>query len=66
LSALFAPHEPPLLGLAGRDPLATSSPSSRASETGCAGGVTFEDLVLVTEAGCDLITRFPYDLTPRA
>jgi Xaa-Pro aminopeptidase len=31
---------------------------------GRVGGVTFEDLVLVTETGCELLTRFPYDLTP--
>jgi Xaa-Pro aminopeptidase len=26
------------------------------------GGVTFEDLVLVTEDGCELLTEFPYAL----
>jgi Xaa-Pro aminopeptidase len=28
------------------------------------GGVRLEDLVLVTEDGCDTLTDFPYDLTP--
>ena len=28
------------------------------------GMVIFEDLVLVTETGCEVLTRFPYDLTP--
>ena len=28
------------------------------------GGVTFEDLVVVTEDGCELLTDFPYDLKP--
>jgi Xaa-Pro aminopeptidase len=28
------------------------------------GGVMFEDLFLVTESGCELLTDFPYDLTP--
>jgi Xaa-Pro aminopeptidase len=28
------------------------------------GTVIFEDLVLVTEAGHEVLTRFPYDLGP--
>ena len=30
------------------------------------GGVVSEDLVLVTETGCEVLTNFPYDLTPAA
>ena len=26
------------------------------------GGVRLEDLVLVTDDGCEVLTRFPYDL----
>jgi Xaa-Pro aminopeptidase len=29
------------------------------------GGVRLEDVVLVTDDGCDTLTRFPYDLDPR-
>jgi Xaa-Pro aminopeptidase len=59
-------HEAPHLGLAGHDPLVVGD--VLAIEPGLwdsrVGAVTFEDLVLVTENGCELLTRFPYDLTP--
>ena len=28
------------------------------------GGVRLEDLLLVTEDGCEVLTDFPYDLSP--
>ena len=59
-------HEAPPLGLAGHDPLVVGD--VLAIEPGLwdrrVGGVNFEDLVLVTENGCELLTRFPYSLTP--
>jgi Xaa-Pro aminopeptidase len=59
-------HEPPSLGLAGHDPLVAGDVV--AIEPGLwdsrVGGVTFEDLVLVTETGYELLTRFPYELSP--
>jgi Xaa-Pro aminopeptidase len=59
-------HEAPGLGLSGRDPLVPGDVI--AIEPGLwderAGGVCFEDLVLVTETGGEVLTRFPYDLAP--
>ena len=61
-------HEPPGLGLAGRAPLVAGDVI--AVEPGLwdrrVGAVMFEDLVLVTESGCEQLTDFPYELTPAA
>jgi Xaa-Pro aminopeptidase len=61
-------HEAPPLGLAGHDPLVAGDVI--AIEPGLwdgeLGGVTFEDLVVVTEDGYELLTSFSYDLSPSA
>jgi Xaa-Pro aminopeptidase len=58
-------HEPPSLGLAGTETLVAGDVI--AIEPGIEGiegigGVRFEDLLLITESGCETLTRYPYDL----
>jgi Xaa-Pro aminopeptidase len=59
-------HESPALGLAGREELVAGD--VLALEPGLwsarIGEVRFEDLVLVTNDGCETLTRFAYDLAP--
>jgi Xaa-Pro aminopeptidase len=59
-------HEDPGMGQSGRSPLVVGDVI--ASEPGLwdrhIGGVRFEDLFLVTEDGCEVLTDFPYDLKP--
>jgi Xaa-Pro aminopeptidase len=60
-------HESPSLGQAGHAPLVPGDVI--AVEPGLwqrdVGGVRFEDLLLITDDGCELLTDFPYELTPR-
>jgi Xaa-Pro aminopeptidase len=58
-------HEPPSLGLSGSETLVPGDVI--AIEPGIegipgVGGVRFEDLLLITDGGCETLTRFPYDL----
>lgn len=58
-------HEPPILGLAGREPLVAGDVV--AIEPGIdglqdIGGVGFEDLLLITEDGSETLTNYAYDL----
>ena len=58
-------HEPPYLGRGGQELVPGDV---LAVEPGCYrkgfGGCRLEDLVLVTENGCEVLTEYPYDLTP--
>jgi Xaa-Pro aminopeptidase len=58
-------HEPPILGLSGAEPLVAGDVV--AIEPGVEnlegiGGVSFEDLLLITEDGSETLTDYPYDL----
>ena len=59
-------HEEPSLGQLGRAPLVAGD--VLAVEPGLwereLGGVRFEDLLLVTDEGCETLTDYPYELTP--
>jgi Xaa-Pro aminopeptidase len=59
-------HEDPSLGQSGRDPLVVGD--VLAIEPGLwardVGGVRFEDLILITEDGCETLTDYPYELAP--
>jgi Xaa-Pro aminopeptidase len=61
-------HESPGLGFSGREPFVAGDVI--AIEPGLwdkrIGGVRFEDLLLVTPDGCETLTDYPYELTPRA
>ena len=58
-------HEPPWLGIGGDEELVAGDVI--AVEPGIEGlegigGVRFEDLLLITESGCETLTTYPYDL----
>jgi Xaa-Pro aminopeptidase len=59
-------HEDPALGMAGHAPLVAGD--VLAVEPGLwdngVGGVRFEDLLLVTDTGCETLTSYSYELTP--
>ena len=59
-------HEDPAVSQAGHDPLVAGD--VLAIEPGLwrrdLGGVRFEDLILVTEDGCETITAYSYELAP--
>jgi Xaa-Pro aminopeptidase len=59
-------HEDPAVGQTGRSPLVAGDVI--AIEPGLwereIGGVRFEDLLLVTDDGCETLTDYPYALTP--
>ncbi len=59
-------HEDPGLGQSGHEPLVAGD--VLAIEPGLwdrqFGGVRFEDLLLVTDDGCETLTSYPYDLGP--
>ena len=58
-------HEPPRLGLGSTEPLVAGDvvaiePGIEGLER--IGGVRYEDLLLITEDGCETLTRYAYDL----
>jgi len=58
-------HEAPILGRSGHDPLVAGDVLAIEPGTSRAGdSARVEDLVLVTEDGAEVLTDYPYDLTP--
>src|SRR5512133_3891967 len=59
-------HEAPALGRTGHEPLVSGDVVTLEPGTYRQGfgGVRLEDLVLVTEGGCEVMTSYPYDLRP--
>jgi Xaa-Pro aminopeptidase len=60
-------HEDPALGISGTSPLVPGDVI--AVEPGIEGlpglgGVRYEDLLLITEDGCETLTQYPYELEP--
>ena len=58
-------HEPPRLGFGSTEPLVAGD--VLAIEPGIEGlerigGVRYEDLLLITEDGCETLTQYAYDL----
>jgi Xaa-Pro aminopeptidase len=58
-------HEAPGLGLSGQEALVAGDviavePGIEGLEG--VGGVRFEDLLLITDDGCETLTQYPYDL----
>ncbi|MCW2986710.1 MAG: aminopeptidase family protein [Conexibacter sp.] len=59
-------HEDPGMGQSGRSPLVPGDVIAVAPGLWerAIGGVRFEDLLLITEDGCEVLTEYAYDLTP--
>jgi len=57
-------HEDPVLGLASREELVAGDVLAIEPGlwTGEFGGVRFEDLLLVTDGGCETLTSYPYEV----
>jgi Xaa-Pro aminopeptidase len=56
-------HEYPALGRSGVEPLVPGAVEPGTYRQGY-GGVRLEDLLLITQDGCEVLTSFPYELAP--
>ncbi len=59
-------HEAPYVGLSGNEPLVSGDVIAIEPGlwAGGVGGVRFEDLLLVTDDGCEVLTHYSYALSP--